>query len=106
VSLYLYGVLDQHDAFMVRDEFRRNIRKCRLPAGSCPTDEDVLAIGNILDQLISKSRRQRACFNDVAHLEFAGVELTNGQSNAVDAAGGKDGGNATAIGQPGVQDWL
>ena len=55
LNLCLCGVLDQYDAFLVRDEFRQDIRKRRLPTRSGPTDEDVLPVGGIFGQLLSEA---------------------------------------------------
>ena len=44
--------------------------------------------------------------DQILHLEVARTELADGESDAIQAAWRNDGGNAAAIGQPGIENGL
>jgi hypothetical protein len=58
-----------------------------------------LALGHVFLQPPEELDSNRFSFEEVSHFEFAGVELSNGQSHTVDAARRNNGDDTTSIGQ-------
>src|SRR5258708_3689739 len=91
---------------MVRNEIRQHIGESRLSTCGSSTDEGVLSLGNGFFQLFFEFRGYSFYVDEVFHLEFVRVELSNRQSYAVNTAGRNHSGHAAAIGKARVKDGL
>src|SRR5579863_224596 len=101
-DLNLCCVLDDDKPLIMGYEPGQDIEKgCLAGAGA---DQDVLAVMDMLLELQGQSLGQRIAPHQIVHGEVTAGQLADGERNAVDAAGRKDGSHAAAVREAGVED--
>src|ERR1700682_2281975 len=92
-------VLNKKNSLVRRNEFPKNIQEGRFSSSCAASYEDVLPSEDVRLQLIRQPSFQGSGLNEILDAEVSGVELANGQRDAIQAAGWDHGGNPASIWQ-------
>ncbi len=99
IHLNFGRVLNKENSLVRRNEFPKNIQERRFSSSCAPSYKDVLPPEDIGLQLVRQPSFQGSGLNEILDAEVSGVELANGQRDAIQTAGWDDGGNPASIGQ-------
>src|SRR5271165_1651899 len=99
VHLNFGGVFDKQDSFIRGNEFPKNIQERCFPGSRATGDQDVFASENIGLKLVCKPSLQGSGLDQILDAKVPGVELADGQRDAIQTTGWNDGGNPASIRQ-------
>ena len=99
VHLNFGGVFDEENSLVGGNEFPKDIKERCFPRSCATGDQNVLPPENIGLKLVRQPSLQCSSFDEVLDTEVPGVELADGQRDAIQAARRNDGGNPASIGQ-------
>src|SRR5271165_2078278 len=93
------GVFDEENSFIRGNEFSKNIQESCLASSCAPGDQDVFASENMGLKLVRQPPLQGSGPDEILDAEVPGVELANGQRDAIQTAWWNDSGNSASVRQ-------
>src|SRR5271157_4881496 len=104
VHLNFGSVFNKKNSFIRGDEFPKDIQERCFPGSSASGDQDVFASKNIGLKLVRQPSLQGSGLNEILDAEVPGIELADGERDAIQTARWNDGGNPASIRQTRVED--